>query len=92
MTGTVGSVSVIDTEARFNNAYLEANRSGIDHAKGVSVWFLVGFGGICVLLAIGALHLYIMLKHGWQKSDKVTPSALQLWLMLFGLCSAAYLE
>jgi len=81
VTGTVGSVSVIDTEARFNNAYLEANRSGIEHAKGVSVWFLVGFGGICVLLAIGALHLYIMLKHGWQKSDKPpTWSEIEDWM------------
>lgn len=69
---SVGAVTVMDIQARFNNAYLESNRSGIERSNGVSVWFLVAFGGVCVLLGIGALHLYIMLKHGWQKAKKVS--------------------
>merc|ERR1712166_1487119 len=36
--------------------------------KSISMWFMVCFGVAGVIVVIGAVHVYLMFKYGWDKS------------------------
>lgn len=49
--------------------------------EGVSVWFLVAFGAAAVTMGTCAIHVYLMVRHGWNKQEKPpTLEELQAWV------------
>lgn len=52
------------------NVYAESTvDSEKSNQKSISMWFMVCFGVAGVVVVIGAVHIYLMFKYGWDKTD-----------------------
>jgi len=65
---SVGSTTLLTSHA-LPNAY-EATEEDQEKSnqKSISMWFMVCFGVAGVIVVIGAVHVYLMLKYGWDKT------------------------
>jgi len=65
---SVGSTTLLTSHA-LPNAY-EATEEDQEKSnqKSISMWFMVCFGVAGVIVVIGAVHVYLMFKYGWDKS------------------------